>query len=366
MAADEVRRLVRRTDSKVIAGVAGGLGDYFNVDPVWFRLGFVLATFLGGAGILAYGVLWVLMPKSGSTATSMQRRAENLAASFRGTPSWLGVALVGIGGALVLTQFAHWNAGVFWALALIVLGIALFNRHEAPATPAPLAEAPAVADPTDPTPTVPTEPIAIEQPSLRARRERSGLGLLTIGATMLIVGTAALFDVENVVHITLVQYLGLALAVLGTGLLVGAFIGRARWLFAPALILTPFMLVASLVHVPFHGGSGDVRYRPASVAQVQPVYRQTAGRMVIDLRSLKPMGPLSIVATDVAGRIVVYVPANTSVHVRGRVGGGEVKLFGRTYDGFNVDVRRSFDSAVKGVPVINLDLETSLGQVEVR
>ncbi len=363
MEADHVRRLVRRSHSKVIAGVAGGLGDYFAVDPIWFRLGFVLAAFLGGAGLLAYGVLWVLMPRSGSAEqTSLQHRTETFAASLRGTPSWIGIALVVVGGLLVLTQFAHWDAGVFWGLALIVLGVAAFNRHETRAhSPSPTIEAPAAQTPEG----AATQPVTVEQPVVLVRRERSGPGLPTIGATLLVVGTAALFDVENVVNITLVQYLALALAVVGAGLLAGAFVGRARWLFVPALMLTPFVLVASLIHVPFHGGSGDVAYRPAAISQVQPVYRLTAGRMVIDLRNL-PAQPVSIIATDVAGRIIVYVPTGSDVHVRARVGAGEVKLFGRTYDGFNVDVTRNFVPAVKDTRVVNLDLETSLGQVEVR
>jgi len=368
MAADEVRRLVRRTDAKVVAGVAGGLGDYFAVDPIWFRLGFVLAAFLGGSGILAYGVLWILMPKNGTGQNSLQRRTERLASSLRGTPSWIGVALVVVGGLLVVTQWAHWSASVFWGVALIVLGVAAFNRHEARAQETaavletPVAETPALEQPSD----AAVATLPIEQPLPRPKRARSGLGLLTLGAVMLVVGTAALLDIENAIHITLVQYLALALAVLGAGLLTGAFIGRARWLIAPAIALTPFVLVASLIHVPFAGGEGDVSYRPATVAEIRHEYHISAGRLLIDLRGVK-LGtePVAIRATDVAGRIVVYIPAGSTLQIRGRVGAGEVKLFGHTYDGINVDMRRSFPSAIKDAPVVALDLETSLGQVEV-
>jgi len=367
MAADEVRRLVRRTDAKIVAGVAGGLGDYFAVDPIWFRLGFVLAAFLGGSGILAYGVLWLLMPKTGTGQNSLQRRTERLASSLRGTPSWIGVALVVIGGLLVVTQWAHWSASVFWGVALIVLGVAAFNRHEARAQEtAVVVEAPAVEPPSEQPLDAAVATVPIEQPLPRPKRARSGLGLITLGAVMLVVGAAALLDIENTVHITLVQYLALALAVLGAGLLTGAFIGRARWLVAPAILLTPFVLAASLIHVPFAGGEGDVSYRPTTVAEIRHEYHISAGRLLIDLRGVK-LGttPVAIRATDVAGRIVVYIPAGSTIQIRGRVGAGEVKLFGRTYDGFNVDVRRSFPSAIKDAPVVSLDLETSLGQVEV-
>ncbi|TMK80266.1 MAG: PspC domain-containing protein, partial [Actinobacteria bacterium] len=44
------RRLVRIRNNRMIAGVAAGLGEYFNVDPIVFRLGFVAAAFIGGLG----------------------------------------------------------------------------------------------------------------------------------------------------------------------------------------------------------------------------------------------------------------------------------------------------------------------------
>jgi len=48
------RILTRSTEDKMLAGVAGGLGEYFGVDPVLFRVGFVAATLLSGVGALAY------------------------------------------------------------------------------------------------------------------------------------------------------------------------------------------------------------------------------------------------------------------------------------------------------------------------
>ena len=48
------RILTRSSEDKMLAGVAGGLGEYFGVDPVLFRVGFVAATLLSGVGALAY------------------------------------------------------------------------------------------------------------------------------------------------------------------------------------------------------------------------------------------------------------------------------------------------------------------------
>jgi len=55
-------RLYRsRTDSK-IAGVCGGLGEYFGVDSTWIRLLFVLFFFLGGSALLVYIIFWIIVP----------------------------------------------------------------------------------------------------------------------------------------------------------------------------------------------------------------------------------------------------------------------------------------------------------------
>lgn len=55
------KRLVR-TANRVLFGVCGGLGEYFNIDPIWFRVGFLVALFGFGAGLLLYLILALLMP----------------------------------------------------------------------------------------------------------------------------------------------------------------------------------------------------------------------------------------------------------------------------------------------------------------
>ncbi len=55
-------RLTRSTDDKVVGGLAGGLGRYFGIDPVVFRIAFVVLTLAGGSGILLYLVGWLMIP----------------------------------------------------------------------------------------------------------------------------------------------------------------------------------------------------------------------------------------------------------------------------------------------------------------
>lgn len=65
MAAQVPSRLYRSRSQKMIAGVSGGLGEYFDVDPVLIRLLFVVTAFISGVGILAYIVLWIVVPFDG-------------------------------------------------------------------------------------------------------------------------------------------------------------------------------------------------------------------------------------------------------------------------------------------------------------
>lgn len=67
-------RLTRSTTETMIAGVCGGLAEYFNIDPVIVRLIFVLVTLTSGLGIPVYFVLWIIMPKAG--AATRQRNVQ--------------------------------------------------------------------------------------------------------------------------------------------------------------------------------------------------------------------------------------------------------------------------------------------------
>lgn len=58
------RQLRRSRTNRMIAGVCGGLGEFFGINPFWFRVAFLIALLPGGIpGLLAYVVLWVIVPK---------------------------------------------------------------------------------------------------------------------------------------------------------------------------------------------------------------------------------------------------------------------------------------------------------------
>ncbi|MBI5670477.1 MAG: PspC domain-containing protein [Chloroflexi bacterium] len=61
---ETTKRLTRSSTDKKIAGVCGGLAEYFGIDSTLVRLLFVLVALLPGPGLLLYIVLWIIMPES--------------------------------------------------------------------------------------------------------------------------------------------------------------------------------------------------------------------------------------------------------------------------------------------------------------
>lgn len=56
------KRFYRSRTDKKIAGICGGLGKYFNMDPVLIRLLFILFLLLGGSALLVYCIIWIVVP----------------------------------------------------------------------------------------------------------------------------------------------------------------------------------------------------------------------------------------------------------------------------------------------------------------
>jgi phage shock protein C len=62
------KKLIRATDDVMIAGVAAGVANYLNIDPVLVRILFVLLSLAGGHGLFIYLILWFLMPQENLAA----------------------------------------------------------------------------------------------------------------------------------------------------------------------------------------------------------------------------------------------------------------------------------------------------------
>lgn len=128
------RQLLRSESNKVIGGVCGGLGDYFDVDPTLVRIIAVLLFFASGFGVLAYIVGWIIIPKAQLSDQAFgEGEASTVAKKQYG--SWNrylpGFILIAIGIFLLIRENIYWfDWGEFWPVMLIGLGLVLIFRKK--------------------------------------------------------------------------------------------------------------------------------------------------------------------------------------------------------------------------------------------
>lgn len=380
-----------RTDRK-IAGVAGGLGRYTDIDPLVFRVVLAVLAVFGGSGILLYALGWLLIPEEGADESEMERLLHGRATSRAVAAVLLAVVGVAAVGQLVGTGF---GVGGGLALAAVAVAAVLVSRSGhpagAPGTPAPAGPAaapgaygqtagtaytpagalPATGSGTPPpgTPYGPPPPPAGSVPPPPAvPRERSLLGRVTVSVALLVAGALAAWNAATPHDVGAATVLAAALAVVGVGLLVGAFVGRARGLVALGVVLLAATAVAASAHVHVDRSTGDRRWAPASVAEVHSPYRLGAGNAILDLRDVVvPAGQtVHVVASVGAGRLQVIVPNDAGLDVKASANVGSVLLpDGHRTDGLNPTDGYTA-AAPSSVGTIALDLSVGVGDVEVR
>jgi phage shock protein PspC (stress-responsive transcriptional regulator) len=122
-----MKRLYRSTEDRKLGGVCGGLGEHFDLDPVFFRLVFLALICFGGIGLVAYLAMWILVPLKGAPQEARaprrlrRSRAERkIAGVCGGIGEFLGidpvlfrvlfVVLAFMGGVGILLYLAFWLA----------------------------------------------------------------------------------------------------------------------------------------------------------------------------------------------------------------------------------------------------------------
>ena len=72
----KTRKLYRDTENGMVGGVLAGLGHYFGIDKVWLRVFLLIMIFAWGTGVLAYIILWIVMPEAKTTAEKLEMTGE--------------------------------------------------------------------------------------------------------------------------------------------------------------------------------------------------------------------------------------------------------------------------------------------------
>ncbi len=143
------KKLYKSSTNKIVDGVCGGLGEYFNVDPVIVRIVFVILIFWGGVGIVLYIIGMLIIPESPEAkkekemaeklkkdATEIGKKANAAAQQIaaeankkfgnKNGAQVFGLILIGLGLFFMLQTVFPWiDFGNFWWLILIGLGVML-------------------------------------------------------------------------------------------------------------------------------------------------------------------------------------------------------------------------------------------------
>jgi phage shock protein PspC (stress-responsive transcriptional regulator) len=303
------RRLLRSRSNRVIGGVCGGLGQYFNVDPILFRIAAVVFTLVGGAGLLFYLAALVLMPSEPADTAAAQPPGE-------GRNRALVIALVVVA-LLVAWPFLLGGgaiaAGILFPLAfLVAAGVLVWWLVS--------GEGPS-GDAGD-----------------IARRAALGIGVLVLCGLVALAGAwAAAAGGGTIVAILVIAS--------GAAIVAGAFLKPVRWLVLPALALGLSAGVVSAAGIDLDGGVGDKTYRPTSTLDLRDRYELGIGELEVDLRTTDlPAGDRPLELDVGVGEARLIVPENVCVATDAKVGVGAVRVFERDSGGVDVDVTDQRDA----------------------
>jgi phage shock protein PspC (stress-responsive transcriptional regulator) len=411
----DVNRLRRSKSDRYIAGVAGGLGRHFDIDPTIIRVVLAVLTFFGGAGILVYGVIWLFIPEDGEDHAPVELN-----------PDILKIVLI-VTGAIALmivfgTPFFNNSWGWGFPFPLLIIGLVVVaivatrdqRRRNAPPPPPPWSGATSTGPvapgapssgsqegttmsstdtQTDSYPTasyqtgyqagyqadyagnqpppawMPPPPPAYVPPP---RPRRTGLVLFwpTLALIAIGLGTLGIFDVNNSVSPS--AYVALAVAVIAVMLLVGAFVGRPGGLIALGLFASLGLGVTSAVEAStdWQTGGETLNVTPTSAIAVQDTYTVPNGQMNLDLTRVRDLAALDGRTIDVhlnAGDIEVTLPRGLNAVVDAHMHfAGDISVEGSHRGGFDQSLSRTLTgSTAPNAPTITLDLDARVGQITV-
>ncbi|WP_213452800.1 PspC domain-containing protein [Rhizomonospora bruguierae] len=200
-------------------------------------------------------------------------------------------------------------------------------------------------------------------------RERSALGAATFSLIFVALGLMAVLDLTDVISSRPSTYFAAALGTVALGLLVGAWLGRARWLIALGLPLALALGISTAVeqYDRVRSGSGSVVWQPATFADLGDRYEQRVGDATLDLTRLDFTGRDQRVTVDVnAGTLRVTLPPTVDTRVSLEVNVGEAVVFGRHYNGIGNTGQISDDGPDgPGGGTLTLVLHVNIGSLEV-
>lgn len=343
--------LVRPRHGRYLAGVCAAIGRATNTDPLlWRVLIGVLAVF--GVGIIIYLAGWLLTPAEGDTASPVE------ALLGRGTSSTSTVITL-INGVIAVVLLGaltdSWAVAVIGAVALVVAAMAINPRISTPrpATPPPAPVPGPVTEqvtppvsayqppfaphgPYQPASSIPVPPRIPQLPKLKP--EPSRLGRLIFGLVLIALGVMGIVDMAGF-DVPGAAYVAAALAVVGVGLIIGAWYGRARGFIFLGLVLSLLLpAVASGPDMAERSRGGTVLWNPGTPDRVSDHYEHRFGEATLDLTQVDFAGQNKEISADISfGQLRILVPPNVDTRVISDISFGDASVFNKEINGVGVD-----------------------------
>ncbi|AMM33716.1 hypothetical protein SA2016_3051 [Sinomonas atrocyanea] len=417
--------LVRGRD-RWMGGVASGLAHRWGIDPILVRGLFIVAAIFLGVGVLAYGLLWLLLPEPDGRIHAQEAAHGRWTAGMTGG---LIVTVIGLGGARAGFWFGdHGIGGAFWGLFWVaVVGFGIYSivrgsrRHTAsrtaeahrpggtvpPAPPHPAADArqdspfaagvpsagdtaytkpgtpPSYADTYSPQPGpaysaaphyaaphygpyVPA-PTVVHPP--RRPRASGPYVLVVLGAAALAAGSLGAVIATGAVPLAMGTIWTAIAVVLGLGILVAGLRGRR------AGVLTLFAIVALVGSAASQGAdrlasvrSSQVAFAPASLQEAARGYDVAMARGSLDLSGLDTARPLPsetlVPVKATMSDLTITVPKDVPVEVRTSTTLADVTANGRRATGLSRHDTTTYNSGTSG-PALVVELDATLSSVTV-
>ncbi len=375
-------RPTRPRDGRKIAGVGAAIARRYDLDPVLVRVGLVAAAFTG-VGVALYILAWGLLPGQPADGS----------APSRGRPRLVVLLVLGLVAAVSVDRLVQEPAQFLLPAAAIGALLFLLHRSRAsrgipgagtasavpsqggPGAVAGAATTPPAWDPLGAAPFAWDLPEPGPAPGPPPRR-RSRVTAVTLAATLLAGGVTALVLLAAGGLTDLPVLLGVVLAVLGGGLVVGAFLRGGRGLIPFALLASAVTWGALTAPLDRIGTDGprDLRIAPTTAAALAPYYENPVGTVELDLRGMDLSVPAGAPATPVAtrieaglGSVEIWVPDDADVRFTGSTGVGSVVFDEEETDGPDARLRiddLGRDRIASGRPIV-LDVHADAGAVEV-
>ena len=364
------RRLVRTDDGRWLGGVASGLGRYFDVNPLVYRIAFAALALAGGTGLLLYLAAYLVIPGEGDEESIAVEALRN----HRERPWFLvGLGLLAFGALFVISEARFWpDTGNVWFAATLV-GAALVWWHvsqrgdrpraavHSEAVEANVVEAEVPAAPDEQTTKIqppPRQPKPPKRPSLFAP---------VLGALLAAAGLFGLLAVLDIYDIDVAAALAGGVVIVGAAIAFGAMTQRrvGGLVFLGVLLLSGFAL-AAITPVSVSAGIGEKSEQPATVTALDPSYELGIGDLDLDLSAVTlPAGTTSVDASVGIGRLVVTVPADVALVVDAHAGVGSIDVLGARDDGVDADRTLTLPGATADAPVLDLEADIGIGDIQV-